>query len=260
MDRYAAAQSEDGRPFAIRRRSLNVQHASSIWIRRTGREAPIRLFCFLFAGGSSGAFLGLQRNLPEVEVCAIQLPGRQDRLSEPPLEDLAEVVSTLLPEIRALLDRPFGLFGHSSGAILAFEFAHALREFCYPELLHLFVSGASPANLGLDHPRIGHLPSQQFLAELAAVGKLPVQILSEPGLAELLFPMLRADIRLRESYTLCPRPALVVPVTAIGGHDDRFVSPARLASWCELTTALFEMELFLAATCSWPIKSRRSPI
>jgi medium-chain acyl-[acyl-carrier-protein] hydrolase len=221
-----------------------VRHASSTWIRRTGLEAPIRLFCFPYAGGSAGAFFGLQRNLAAVEICAIQLPGRQDRLSEPPLEDLAEVVNALLPEMRALLDRPFGLFGHSSGAILAFEFAHALREFADRKLLHLFVSGASPPHLGLDHPRIGHLPAKQLLAELAAVGGLPAQILSEPGLAELLCPMLRADIRLREKYTLLPRPALLIPITAIGGRDDRFVSAARLVSWQELTTAKFEMELF----------------
>ncbi|ABD87419.1 thioesterase II family protein [Rhodopseudomonas palustris] len=220
-----------------------MQRNSSGWIRRSGRDAPARLICFPYAGGSCSAFGGLQQHLPSIEICGVQLPGRQDRLAEPPLDDLVPLVEALLIAMRPLLDKPFALFGYSSGAILAFELAHALRDVAGPAMRHLFVAAAGAPQLGLDHPRIAELPVPQFLAELIALGGLPPELGSDPHLADLVLPMLRADVRWHENYVFRQRPSLTIPITALGGHDDRFVDVARLARWRDLTAGPFGLDL-----------------
>jgi surfactin synthase thioesterase subunit len=93
--------------------------------RRIGTAAPrLRLFCFPYAGGGASIYRTWPDDLPrDVEVCAIQLPGRERRLSEPPLRSLQKAVEILVGVMRPYLDLPFALFGHSMGALLAYEVA-----------------------------------------------------------------------------------------------------------------------------------------
>src|SRR5438445_1270817 len=103
---------------------------SKNWLRivRPNPEAALRLFCFPWAGGTSSAFSRWGEELsPRIEVCAVQLPGREDRLRERPCTDLTSAAEELTPLLERSLDRPFASFGHSLAAPLAFEVARLLR-------------------------------------------------------------------------------------------------------------------------------------
>src|SRR5919106_1717821 len=87
-----------------------------------------RLFCFPYAGGSASIFREWPNELPaNIQVCAIQLPGRQNRLAEKPITRISELVPALAEAFRAHCELPFAVFGHSMGALVAFEFVRQLR-------------------------------------------------------------------------------------------------------------------------------------
>src|SRR5690606_37522313 len=120
---------------------------NSPWLQRFVPRpgARLRLFCFAHAGGSAAAYRPWCNALPDtVELCAVQLPGRANRLNEPPLQRLGDIVEAVVHAVRPQLDLPYALFGHSMGAVLASEVARALRHAGAPPPSHLFVSGRRP--------------------------------------------------------------------------------------------------------------------
>src|SRR5439155_1489615 len=107
--------------------------------RKARPDARIRLFCFAYAGGTASMFRGWQERLPShVEVCAVQLPGRESRIHEPPMTRMNQLVDSLVPVIAPLLDRPFALFGYSLGAAIAFETARGIKRELGADPLGLF--------------------------------------------------------------------------------------------------------------------------
>ena len=119
------------------------------------RPAPLAqacAFCFPHAGGAASVFRGWpQYTGGELEIYAAQLPGRATRQSEPPITDFDALTDAAVRDILPLLGRPFVLFGHSMGALVAFEAAHRLRELNLEPPVHLFVSG-EPAPTCPEHP------------------------------------------------------------------------------------------------------------
>src|SRR5262249_13687929 len=105
-------------------------------------QADIRLFCFPYAGGGASVFRGWADGLPaSVEVCPVQLPGRGTRFREPAFTRLPPLIEALAESLRPHLDRPFAFFGHSLGALVAFELARYLHQHQGREPVRLFVSG-----------------------------------------------------------------------------------------------------------------------
>src|SRR5262245_51196446 len=143
--------------------------ATERWVPslRSGREAAVRLFCFPYAGGAASAFRGWARSLPgSVDVCPVQLPGRESRFREPAFTRLGPLVEMLAESLRPCLDRPFAFFGHSMGAIVAFELSRRLQREHGRQPLRLFVSGCgAPQALGT-RAAIHALPADQFRQEL----------------------------------------------------------------------------------------------
>lgn len=209
-------------------------------------RAAVRLFCFSHAGVGASAFRGWAEMVPqEVELFAVQLPGREARLREPPATTVADAVSDVLAGLQGLLDRPFALLGHSMGALLAFEVARRLAHEGGPMPLHLFASGRRAPHLPGRQAPIAHLERRAFIEEITRrYDGIPWQVLQESELLDLMLPALRADMTLIETYTYSDRPPLSCPITAYAGADDIEVLGHELAAWRVHTRSAFYCRTF----------------
>ncbi|MER6629726.1 alpha/beta fold hydrolase [Streptomyces sp. NPDC000987] len=195
-------------------------------------HAAYRLFCLPYAGGGAAAYREWHAIAPEhIQVCPLELPGRGSRLGEPPISRLRPLVDGLAGAVGPFLDRPFAIFGHSMGALLAFELTRTLLRRGLPLPAHLFVSGRSAPDAPPERPRIHDAPEAQVLERLRNLGGTPQEVLDDPELMELVLPVLRADFSVLESYEYLDGPPLPVPLTVFGGTDDALVAPARLHDW-----------------------------
>jgi medium-chain acyl-[acyl-carrier-protein] hydrolase len=212
-------------------------------VRFAGRTARLRLFCFPFAGGGASIFHSWSRALPEgIELCAIQPPGRESRIAEEPVSRLDALVATLVEETRELRRMPFVFFGHSIGALVAFEMTRALRRIGEPLPLHLFVSAAVPPPSHEEEP-LSALADDTLIERLRELEGTPAPIIDNSELMKLFLPALRADLALRDGYEKREEPPLPIPITAFGGDRDAGVSVAELASWRDETTATFDLKI-----------------
>ncbi len=202
---------------------MRTSAAPDRWLayRRPRPGAEVRLFCFPHAGGGASLFHGWADRLPPaVEVCPVQLPGRETRFGEPPINRLGPLVGALAEALLPHLDRPFAFFGHSLGALIGFELARRLRRERGLEPVHLFASAcAAPQRWGCVRP-IHALPDAAFRKELRRLRGTAPAVLDNEELMEILLPALRADFALCETYAYGEDDPLSCPVTAVGGLRD----------------------------------------
>jgi len=220
----------------------------SVSLFRVGpaRPAQRRLICVPFAGGGVAAFRPWSRVLPaDVELLVVQLPGRESRVREAPFDDVHEIVRALAPVMREVSDLPFALFGHSMGALVAFELTRALERAGQPAPQRLFVSARrAPDDLERDPP-VHDLPDAAFMDALQErYGAIPEAVRQEPELLALLLPPLRADIRAIERYAPLTHEPVRCPLRIYGGADDRHPAPAQLAGWQRVATQAPQVRLF----------------
>ncbi|BAV98040.1 thioesterase II family protein [Lysobacter enzymogenes] len=198
-----------------------------------------RLICFPYAGGSWHAFAPWQAALQgQLEVVAPELPGRGHRIGDAPFSRLPALVDWLLDELDAQLADDFSLWGHSMGALLAYEVARALERRGRRAPRHLFVTGALPPR----HPRHAELyhslGDDELIAKLAAMSGTPPEVLQDRELMQILLPFVRADFAVCETYAWDPREAaLRMPITAIGGDRDPDIAIDLLHGWRDCTRA-----------------------
>ncbi|HEX5761015.1 MAG TPA: thioesterase domain-containing protein [Thermoanaerobaculia bacterium] len=249
LDRHAAALAaqEDGGDGAAAPGGADLELSrSNPWLayREINPRARLRLFCFPYAGGGASAYRGWGADLPStIEVCPVQLPGREGRLREPPptrIEPLVAELAGALP----LADVPFAFFGHSLGALVAYELARALRRRGGPEPLHLLLSGRrGPRVPGREEP-IHELPEAEFLARLRELNGTPEEVLGHGELMALLLPLLRADFALHETWTHRPEEPLAAGISVFGGLGDPEVTREDLEDWRGETRGRFRLRLF----------------
>lgn len=220
----------------------------SSWVRRlsAGADGSRRIYCFPYAGGGSGVFRSWPRRLgPGIGVHAIQLPGRESRIGEPPLPSLAPIVEGLTPVLADEAGRaPYVFFGHSLGALVAFAVCREFRRDGTPLPHKLVVSGARAPHIPARRPPIHTLPDREFIEELRRLEGTPEEALADKELMELLIPMLRADSAVSETYEFTEEPPLPCPIVAFGGEHDEDVPPEDVLAWEVHTSAGFEHEIF----------------
>lgn len=217
--------------------------------RKTAAQAadvPITLFCFPYAGGGAACYRGWHEHLPgNVIVCPVQLPGRESRWREPSFTRVTEMIDVLIEAIAPDLDHPFALFGHSMGALIAFELARHLRRNGRSEPRHLFMSGARAPHLPPTDPPIHDWPDDEFLDELTRRHNgIPAEVREHPELLELVLPTLKADLELCETYQYRPEAPLACPITVFGGDEDHRLGDAELDGWRAQTTSAFSRSMF----------------
>ncbi|MGR9105451.1 MAG: thioesterase II family protein [Gammaproteobacteria bacterium] len=225
--------------------SMTAGLSKNRWLRipRAVREARLRLFCLPYAGGAATVFSAWPALVPgALEICAVQLPGRENRINEKPLTHLPDLVERLVIELEPWLNKPFALFGHSLGAMIAFEWARQLTGRYRP--VHLFLS-ACPAP---DVPRrtaLHNLPDEAFIKALQErYRQIPEAVAQNPELMQLLLPMLRADLTLYETHVPLDDNPLHCPISVFGGLQDDLVDSGKLGAWRRWTTADFNQCLF----------------
>lgn len=203
-----------------------------------GRPGAPRLFCLPYSGGSAAVFRGWARALPGLQVAAVQYPGRGNRIGEPLAHRMADLVEPLLAEaIVPLADRPFALFGHSMGAVVAFELARRLIELGRPPGLVMLSAHGPP------HPddALHLLPDDELLVRLREMGGTPETFFASPELIELALPIVRADLELLETHVVAPRPRVDCPVVAFAGDADQLAPRAHLEAWRPLVAGNFTL-------------------
>ncbi|MFE9657766.1 thioesterase domain-containing protein [Micromonospora sp. NPDC006431] len=203
-------------------------------------QAPVRLFCLPYAGAGASAFRRWQEGIgPDVEVLPVQLPGRENRISEDPRFDVADVAAA----IASRADRPYAIYGHSMGGRVGFEVVRELRRSGGPLPLRLYVGGARAPHV--DAPSLfdglSRVDDEELLRRLGEGGGLPAELLDHPELVELLLPLLRADFGRVDSYRYVPGEPLPVPIVAFSGAHDRAVTREHSAAWAEHTAAGFTL-------------------
>jgi medium-chain acyl-[acyl-carrier-protein] hydrolase len=220
---------------------------SAPWLpfHRPRADSRLRLFCFPYAGAGASLFRPWAEVLPAgMELCAVQLPGREARLSEPPFTSMLALMGALDEALAPLLEeRPFAFFGHSLGALLAFELTRHLRRRGGPVPRYLFVSGAPGPGLPRSGPPLHALPEPEFLQAVRLLSGGSDAVLGNAEFADVWGRLMRADLQLAETYQLLPEPVLDVPIAAFGGVADPTVSREELATWSEQTRGGFSQHM-----------------
>jgi medium-chain acyl-[acyl-carrier-protein] hydrolase len=218
-----------------------------MWFQRRHHRpgARMRLFCFPHAGGGVATYrVWADRLPPDIDVCAVQMPGRDARAREAPCSDLPLLVESLAAGLAPHVDLPFAFFGHSLGALVAFEVTRQLRRQGGPLPVHLIVSARRAPQLpNVDTPTYD-LPEPAFVDTLVRrYNGIPPAVLAEPELLAMFLPVLRADLEMTETYRYAPEDPLDVPITVLGGLEDRLAARADLAAWKDMTRAAFSLHM-----------------
>lgn len=243
--------------------SVNVKNKSNSWIAyRQPRSMPkVRLFCFPYGGGGALIYRDWQRDLPDfIEVCPIQLPGREDRMDEQPIGNIQVLIDSLITNLQSEMTIPFAFFGHSFGSLIAFELTRALRKRNLPMPIHIF-SSAFP------DPRVPTKSLDTLLMQLKTVDidlldistesaiaslsdeklKKLSNIFSENGIADygdhlmnkevikVLLPVFMGDMGIVKSYHYQNEQPLDLPITVFVGTRDTWVAPEDHLGWAEHT-------------------------
>jgi medium-chain acyl-[acyl-carrier-protein] hydrolase len=206
----------------------------------------MRLFCFPSAGGGVAQLYSWFQGLPSsVELCPIQLPGREERRQEPPFRRMDVLVADVADALEAALKTPYSLFGHSLGALVAFELARELRRRRLPLPARLFVSARVAPQLPPRFSPIHQLPDTEFIERLASrYGPIPAAVLAEPELMSMFLPVLRSDMEILETYSYTAEPPLDLDISVFGGESDAGVDKDGLSSWAEQTSTPLAIRMF----------------
>lgn len=221
--------------------SRTTDRRPQAWFRRYRQVAwpRLRLVGFPHAGGAPHLFRSWPARLPsDVELLAVCYPGRHDRLAEPVLDRMEPLADQIARALGPFTERPLGLFGHSFGALVAYEVA-----------VRLGARGAAPAALFVSaHPAPGRtapadgavLTDEELLHEVAGIGGLPPAVLADPRLRELVMPAIRADYEVLRTYRPEAPAVIEAPIVGYCGDDDPVAGPADLTAWAALTTGRFD--------------------
>ena len=211
---------------------------------KTSRSA-FRLYCFPYAGGSSTIFRSWAAGVPaDLEPVGVELPGRGRRIGEALLPDLDSLAFEAAEAIAATGDTRFALFGHSMGALLAFQVARRLRARGGPMPRHLFVSGCRAPHWHSDRKTVTVMSNEEFINTLRDLNGTPDSVLRNPELMDLVLPVLKSDFTAVDRWQYRPERTLNIPITAFGGRSDPHVSPDAMHGWRDHTQQEFQCRLF----------------
>lgn len=221
---------------------------SGLWFRRyrPAKNPSARLVCLPHAGGSAPFFLPVAAALcpTGVDVVAVQYPGRQDRRSERPIDNMPELADRLYGVLRGEPELPVTFFGHSLGAIVAFE---VVRRFEADGLgpVPLFASGRRSPSSHRDHDDDVHTRDDAgIMAELRRLNGTSSMLLNDDEMMRAALPALRADYCVAETYRCAPEDTVSSPITVLTGDSDPKTSLDEAQAWAQHTSGAFDLHVF----------------
>jgi medium-chain acyl-[acyl-carrier-protein] hydrolase len=214
-------------------------------LRSPRAGARLRLFCFPYAGRGASVYRGWEQRLPlGIELCAVQLPGREGRLAERRPASMEALASATARALEPYLDLPYAVFGHSFGAAVAFEVVRKLHQSGGLSTRHVFVSGRGGPHQRPWAADLHALPDDELIERVQELQGIPGEVLARPEVMTVLMPLLRDDLRLAETYRAPDGPPLRCPVTAFAGVHDPLTPEAALETWRSTTLGPFTKRLF----------------
>lgn len=208
----------------------------ALWLRHVApaTDPAVRLLCFAHAGAGASSFNGWARRLPaEVGLVKVQLPGREDNRKRPPFTQMEDLIPALFTQVESLLDRPLAIYGHSMGALVAFEVTRALRRRGKDLPLALFVSGRRAPHKPLRRVLLHRLPESELVAHLRKMGGTSHALLTKPKWRQRFLPTMRADLQLSDIYNYREEAPLSCPLYAFLGEDDNEMHREDWEAWSE---------------------------
>ncbi|MET9296620.1 alpha/beta fold hydrolase [Streptomyces sp. NPDC003077] len=219
--------------------------ATSTWLRsyHPAPQARHRLVCFPHAGGSATFFHPVSARLaPEIEVLSLQYPGRQDRRHETAIPDIAGLADRVAAEIGALTGPRPVFFGHSMGAVLAFEVAHRLEQDDRGPLALVLSGRRAPSTHRVEN--VHQRDDEGVITELKLLSGTNAALLGDEEILRMILPAIRSDYRAIETYT-CPEDrAVACPVTVFTGDADPRTTLDEARAWERHTRGTFDLEVF----------------
>ncbi|WP_061293938.1 thioesterase II family protein [Herbidospora cretacea] len=214
--------------------------------RRVDPDARLRLICLGFCGGGAASYLHWDPVMPPgVELASVCYPGREGRFAADYARDWTELSGDAVAAVRSAADLPFVLYGHSMGGWMAFEVAARLEREGGPLPEAVAVSSVNAPSRGLterDKYPSQHDTDEQLIAWIRTHGVAAEHILGDPDLRELALELMRADLRVRDTFFHRPGTRLGVPLQVLTGLTDTVVVPEARAQWSELTTGPFRYD------------------
>jgi len=208
-------------------------------------NADLRIICFPYAGGSASTYISWSKLLPNnVELIAVQPPGRSSRMFEPCFTEMSMLVNDFLRIMPSIIDKPYILIGHSLGSRVAFELMLQCQRQGIQTPVHFIASGSRGPHIKPRKKPIHHLPEKEFILELEELNGTPMEILKNKELITLCLPLLRADFQLAENYLFTSDVSFECRVTVFGGQSDSEITITDLSSWEIFFTGLAETKLF----------------
>jgi len=209
------------------------------------RNGSLRLFCIPHAGAGASLYRTWAQQMPQsIRVSPVQLPGREDRFAEAPRSSIAAIADELAGALAGELDGHYALFGHSMGALIAFEVARRLRRQALPMPDGLVLAGHQAPHLPLARKPISRLPDAEFLNELRAMGGMPGEAFAHPELVEFVLPALRADFKACDDYVAGEEAPLDIPFAILGGWKDPYAPRHLLEHWREHSLKPSTLQMF----------------
>lgn len=216
-----------------------------LWEMQRVADPAGRIFLFPFAGGSAHFFQSwVLGHSAAINLWAIELPGRADRFREPPFRRLDLLVATLADHLEPFMNGHFAFFGHSMGALIAFELARELRRRKLSGPTRLFLSGRRAAHLPSRTTPVHTLNNSDLRAELRRMGGTPAAVLESRALIDLLIPLIRADFEVSETYSYRRERPLEIPIRALAGDEDPYATIEELSAWAMHTTQSAPLKTF----------------
>jgi len=220
---------------------VTAQPANKWWWTSPAPAARVQLLCFPYAGGTTSVFRPWAEPLSgAIRLHIPRLPGRESRLNERGLDDMGALLEGLASTLD--VEPPYAMFGHSLGAIVAFELARYLRSAGRPLPLHLFLSGA-PAPHIKQPLGLSGMSGNEFWARLRDLNGVPAALLDNPEMLELIEPILKTDFAIDDRYVYTAQRPLPCPMTVLRGAADSHVNEAHAAGWARHTSGAFVVEV-----------------